>query len=97
MEYNPKPIDTSRITLDDQILELAELLAENAHDVWAVERRSQGWRYGPQRNDRTKEHPCLVPYSELTESEKVFDRGTALETLKAICALGFEIRKPSAP
>ena len=92
MAYIPNPIDTSHIELDAQILQLAELLAKNAHEVWATERIAQGWKYGPARRDDTKEHPCLIPYEDLPESEKVYDRNTAMETLKAIVAMGYEIR-----
>lgn len=92
--YVPQPIDARNVELAPEILELAERLAENAHDVWAVGRLRDGWRYGPTRNDERKEHPDLVPYSELTESEKEYDRRTALETLKAIVALGFVITPP---
>lgn len=93
MIYTPKPMETDQIHLDDEILELCEMLAKNAHDVWARERINQGWTYGPARNDAKKEHPCLVPYEELPESEKDFDRNTAMETLKVILALGYRIRK----
>ena len=93
MIYTPKPMETDQIHLDDEILELCEMLAKNAHDVWARERINQGWTYGPARNDAKKEHPCLVPYEELPESEKEFDRNTAMETLKVILALGYRIRK----
>ena len=93
MQYTPRPIDTDKIRLEPGLMELAERLAENAHDIWAKERISQGWTYGPSRRDDTKEHPCLVPYGELPESEKVYDRNTALETLKAVCALGYTISK----
>lgn len=93
MIYTPKPMETDQIHLDDEILELCEMLAKNAHDVWARERINQGWTYGPARNDAKKEHPCLVPYAELPESEKEFDRNTAMETLKVILALGYRIRK----
>lgn len=93
MTYTPKPIDTDTIRLDDEILELGELLAKNAHDVWARERMNQGWTYGNTRNDTKKEHPCLVPYEELPESEKDYDRNTAMETLKVILSMGYEIRK----
>jgi ryanodine receptor 2 len=93
MSYTPNPIPTGHILLDPQIIELAELLAKNTHEVWAQERIAQGWIYGAQRNDEKKEHPCLVPYEELPESEKVYDRQTALQTLKAITAMGFSISK----
>jgi ryanodine receptor 2 len=79
------------VKLSDDIVELTELLAKNAHDIWARQRMADGWRYGPERNDARKEHPSLLPYEELTESEKVYDRNAALETLKAIIALGYRI------
>jgi hypothetical protein len=91
--YEPKPIDTSRVKLSGDILELTELLARNAHDIWARQRLADGWRHGPQRNDAKKEHPSLVPYEELSESEKEYDRSAALETLKAMIALGYRVEK----
>lgn len=93
MEYRPAPIDTSGVELSPDVLRLAERLAEHVHDVWASERLADGWRYGPRRDDERKEHPSLVPYAELAESEKKYDRNTALGTLKAILALGYQIRR----
>jgi hypothetical protein len=93
MTYKPVPIDTSRITLSKEILELTELLAKNTHDIWAQQRLAEGWRYGESRDDRKKEHPCLVPYEQLPEFEKEYDRNTAMHTLKAIIALGYRIEK----
>jgi len=93
MDYSPKPIDTSAVSLDPELLKLAELLAENTHDVWSRERIAQGWKYGPCRRDDIKEHPCLIPYEQLPEEEKVYDRNSALETLKAVCALGYTISR----
>ncbi len=92
--YDPAPIDTTRIKLTEDISELTELLARNTHDVWARQRMGDGWRYGPERNDGRKEHPSLVPYEDLSEGEKEYDRQTALETLKAIIALGYRVEKP---
>jgi hypothetical protein len=91
--YDPKPIDTSGVQLDKGILELTEQLAENAHEVWAQRRLAEGWRYGPQRDEDKKTHPSLVPYERLPESEKEYDRSTALETLKAMLAMGYRIEK----
>jgi hypothetical protein len=93
MTYEPKPIDTSNIQLPAALLALTERLAENAHDLYARQRMGEGWRYGPQRNDVTKENPTLVPYQDLPESEKEYDRQMAMETLKAIVALGYRIKK----
>ena len=91
--YIPQPIDVSRIELPAALAPLTEALARNFHDVWAATRIAQGWRFGPERNDARKEHPCLIPYEELPEEERTYDRQTALETLKLIEHLGFEIRK----
>lgn len=89
--YIPQPVDTSRVELSEDLLELAERMAENVHDVWAKTRIEQGWTYGLERNDAEKKHPCLVPYDQLPEEEKVYDRNTSLETLRFIVAEGFEI------
>lgn len=91
--YRPAPIDTSRVRLPREIEELTEMLARNAHEIWAQQRLADGWRLGPARDDEKKRHPCLVPYEELPESEKIYDRSTAMETVKAILALGFRIVK----
>jgi|SRR5262245_3315760 len=91
--YRPRPLTTDHISLDDRLLELVELLAENAHEIWAQQRLTDGWSYGPQRSDESKRHPCLVPYSDLPESEKTYDRNAVLGTVRAVLALGFVIEK----
>ena len=91
--YEPRPIDTSNITLPVGIDQLLERLAEHTHEVWALRRKSEGWRFGTQRNEAAKEHPCLVPYAQLPDSEREYDRTISKETLKAIIALGYQIRK----
>ncbi len=91
--YTPKPVDTDNIVLSEDLLILTEKIAENVHDLWAQNRISQGWKYGEKRDDELKTTPCLVPYSELSEEEKVYDRETALGTLKLIVALGYNIEK----
>jgi class 3 adenylate cyclase/tetratricopeptide (TPR) repeat protein len=92
--YKPMPVDTSRIALDREIAELNELLARNAHENWASLRMAEGWRYGPERNDARKEHPDLVSFEQLPESEKQHDRQTAGETIKTLLALGYAIHPP---
>ena len=91
--YKPNPIDTSKVELPDDLLELTEKIAENVHENWSVGRIADGWTYGETRNDEMKTTPCLVPYSELTDSEKEYDRVTALQTLKLIVSLGYQIEK----
>ncbi len=91
--YQSKPTDTSRVEITEEMRTLIELLAQNAHDLWASNRITGGWRWGPERNDSRKLHPCLVPYDELPRTEKDIDRGVVLGTLKAIVASGYRIEK----
>ena len=91
--YVPAPIDLSDVILTDDLNELREAIAENAHDVWAAERQAQGWTYGPHRDDSKKETPCMVPYSQLPDSEKKFDREMAINTLKLVKKLGYDLIK----
>ncbi len=91
--YIPQPIDTEGISLPKELSDLIEKMAKNVHELWAQERMQQGWTYGAQRDDAKKQHPCLVPYEELPESEKAYDRNTAVGTLKLILSLGFKISR----
>lgn len=92
-EYLPNPAETSDVELPVELLPLIEEMAKNVHEVWAKNRMAEGWTYGPVRDDAGKKHPCLVPYDELPESEKEYDRATSQETLKLILKLGFGISK----
>jgi class 3 adenylate cyclase len=94
MQYDPSPIDTSKVNLAEDLARFAELLARNTHDVWARQRVAEGWRWGPERNDDRKEHPDLVPYEELSEGEKEYDRATAVEVLKTILSMGGILQPP---
>ena len=91
--YTPSPIDTSNIELNDDLKQLVEDLARNVHDIWAIGRINENRTWGPVRNDELKQHPCLIPYAELPENEKEYDRNTAMETLKMILKLGWKIEK----
>lgn len=91
--YTPQPIDTSDVKLPEELEMLVEQMSKNVHEVWAETRIQQGWTYGEQRNDELKTHPCLIPYEELPESEKEYDRNTSISTLKLIVKLGFKISK----
>lgn len=91
--YEPSPIGLEDVELSDDLTELQEAIAENAHEIWAKNRRDQGWSYGPERNDQKKETPDMIPYCNLPESEKLYDREMAMQTLKLVKKLGFEIVK----
>lgn len=92
-DYVPQPADISDISLPEDLENLVELVARNVHEVWAWSRVSQGWTWGPKRDDDLKTHPSLIPYDELPEEEKQYDRNTAVGTLKLIQKLGFKISK----
>jgi hypothetical protein len=91
--YQPKPIDTSHVKVPEELHALIEKLAENNHDIWAAQRIKEGWTYGSKRDDGKKEHPDLIPYNDLPESEKEYDRNSAKETIKAVMALGYMFSK----
>lgn len=93
-KYTPQPIDISDVRLPEELEPLVEKMAKNVHEVWAETRLKQGWKYGEQRNDELKTHPCLVPYEELPEEEKEYDRNTSIGTLKLVLKLGFYIVNP---
>ena len=91
--YEPSPIGLDDVELSEDLSELQEAIAENAHEIWAKNRRDQGWSYGPERNDQKKETPDMIPYCNLPDSEKLYDREMAMQTLKLVKKLGFEIVK----
>lgn len=92
-KYIPQPADLSGVTLPEGLLELRELIAKNAHEVWALNRMNEGWTYGPVRNDALKQHPDLIPYEDLTEGEREYDRSTAMNSIKLLLKLGYKITK----
>ena len=92
-EYRPAPMDTAEVVLPKALQELTEQMARNVHEVWAQTRIAQVWSYGPERDDDAKKHPCLIPYEELPEAEREYDRNTAVETIRLILKLGFTIER----
>ena len=91
--YIPQPLNTKGVVLPEELNALAEEIAKNVHEVWSEGRMKEGWTYGEERDDLKKHHPCLVPYEDLTETEKEYDRNTSQETLKLIMKLGFKIMR----
>ena len=93
LDYIPEPMDLSSVDLPESLIQLSERIAENVHEVWAKARMDEGWTYGEKRDDIHKKHPFLVPYDELPEEEKEYDRNTAMNTIKMVKKLGFRIEK----
>ena len=92
-KYEPNPQDLSDVELEDELIELREAIAENAHEVWARDRKFEGWTYGPNRDDEHKLHPDMMPYHLLPESEKNYDRQMAISTIKLVKKLGWDFVK----
>ena len=93
LDYIPEPMDLSSVDLPESLIQLSERIAEHVHEVWAKARMDEGWTYGEKRDDIHKKHPCLVPYDELPEEEKEYDRNTAMNTIKMVKKFGFRIEK----
>lgn len=91
--YSPAPLDLKGIEIPKGLESLIEALAKNVHDTWAEGRLKDGWTFGPKRNETLKQTPCLVPFEDLPEEEKEYDRMTALATIRFILASGFTIHK----
>ncbi len=92
-DYEPNPIDLSDVELGEDLIDLREAIAENAHEVWAANRKKEGWTYGPVRDDEKKQHPDMVAYCQLPDSEKLYDREMAINTIKLVRKLGYDIIK----
>ncbi|MDF2822265.1 MAG: Ryanodine receptor Ryr [Clostridiales bacterium] len=93
MKFQPSIIDTSDVILPEGITEIVELLAKNTHEVWASGKIREGYVYGIELNEVKKTHPSLVPYDELAESQKDYDRNTLLETIRLLIKLGYDIER----
>ena len=91
--YKPAPADLSDIHLPKSLHALTEAIAENTHEAWSQRRLAEGWTYGPVRDEKAMKHPGLLPYSELSEREKDYDRATAMNAIKMMVKLGFKIEK----
>jgi hypothetical protein len=60
------------------------------------EKQADGWRYGPARDDSKKLHPSIIPYLQLSESEKEKDRNTVRNIPRILSLIDFQIYRRSA-
>ena len=44
------------------------------HDAWLLNKEQDGWKFGLVKDPAKKEHPCMVPYIQLSIEQKVKDR-----------------------
>uniref|UniRef100_A0ABM5FAI2 Ryanodine receptor 3 n=1 Tax=Pogona vitticeps TaxID=103695 RepID=A0ABM5FAI2_9SAUR len=89
--FIPSPIDTSQIALPLHLEKIRDKLAENIHELWGMNKIELGWTYGKVRDDNKRQHPCLVEFLKLPETEKNYNLQMSTETLKTLLALGCHI------
>ncbi|XP_069698288.1 ryanodine receptor isoform X7 [Periplaneta americana] len=95
--FVPTPVDTSTITLPSYVESIRDRLAENIHEMWAMNKIEAGWQYGERRDDIRKVYPCLIQFERLPPAEKRYDSQLAVQTLKTILALGYYITMDKPP
>lgn len=91
--YLPQSYTITTKDFSNELVALIDIIAINVHEIWAAGRISDGWKYGEKRNDALKEHPGLIPYDQLSETEKEYDRKTVMVTLSFLISNGYEIKK----
>ncbi|XP_028834345.1 ryanodine receptor 3 isoform X8 [Denticeps clupeoides] len=90
--FIPTPVDTSQIVLPPHLEKVRDRLAENIHELWGVNKIELGWSYGKRiRDDSKRQHPCLVDFSKLPETERNYNLQMSTETLKTLLALGCHV------
>uniref|UniRef100_A0A915K5J2 B30.2/SPRY domain-containing protein n=1 Tax=Romanomermis culicivorax TaxID=13658 RepID=A0A915K5J2_ROMCU len=95
--FAPKPVDIAQIMLSAQVEAVTDKLAENMHELWAVNKIEDGWTYGDKRSESRRNHPCLTTYEKLGLSEKTYNLNLARDTIKAIIAMGYHIAPGRPP
>uniref|UniRef100_A0A672KZ94 Ryanodine receptor 3 n=1 Tax=Sinocyclocheilus grahami TaxID=75366 RepID=A0A672KZ94_SINGR len=89
--FIPKPVDTSQIGMPPHLEKVRDRLAENIHELWGMNKIELGWCYGKIREDNKRQHPCLVDFSKLPETERNYNLQMSTETLKTLLALGCHV------
>jgi len=88
----PESQDVSLVVCSFSDKEFEEL-ASQEHDRWCRERKSDGWTYGPARDDTKKVHDAIVPWADLPEMYKHYDRAFCRTWPTLFSKGGYEIRR----
>nr|XP_040017268.1 ryanodine receptor 3 isoform X8 [Gasterosteus aculeatus aculeatus] len=89
--FVPTPVDTSQIVLPPHLDNVRDKLAENIHELWGMNKIELGWTFGKVRDDNKRQHPCLVDFGKLPETERNYNVQMSSETLKTLLALGCHV------
>ncbi|XP_059908188.1 ryanodine receptor 3-like isoform X1 [Gadus macrocephalus] len=89
--FIPTPVETSQIIMPPHLEKVRDKLAENIHELWGMNKIELGWSYGKIREDNKRQHPCLVDFSKLPDTEKNYNLQMSSETLKTLLALGCHV------
>lgn len=95
--FVPNPVDTTTVALPSFVENIKDKLAENIHEMWALNKIEAGWAWGERRDDFMRIHPCLTPFEKLPAPEKRYDCQLAVQTLKTILSLGYYITLDKPP